>query len=42
MFLTDPGHYRAIDQLIKDTPKSQLHVLSLREITEGDDDLGDD
>lgn len=34
IFLTDPGHYRAIDQLIKDTPKSQLHVISLREVTE--------
>jgi len=38
IFLTDPGHYRAIDQLIKDTPKSQLHVLSLREITEVDEE----
>lgn len=37
VFLTDPGHYRTIDQLIKDTPKSQLHVLSLREVTEGED-----
>jgi ribosome maturation protein SDO1 len=36
VFLTDPGNYRAIDQLIKDTPKSQLHVISLREITDGD------
>lgn len=40
VFLTDPGNYRSIDQLIKDTPKAQLHVLSLREITEGEESLG--
>jgi ribosome maturation protein SDO1 len=37
IFSTDPGNFRAIDQLIKSTPKSQLHVLSLKEVTEGDD-----
>ncbi|RWS23591.1 ribosome maturation protein SBDS-like protein, partial [Leptotrombidium deliense] len=39
LFLTDPGNFRAIDQLIKSTPKSQLHVLSLKEITEGEESL---
>lgn len=42
VFLTDPGHYRAIDLLIKDSPKAQLHVLSLREVTDGDESLGFD
>lgn len=40
VFLTDPGHYRAIDLLIKDSPKAQLHVLSLREVVDGDESLG--
>ncbi|RWS12678.1 ribosome maturation protein SBDS-like protein [Dinothrombium tinctorium] len=39
VFCTDPGNFRAIDQLIKSTPKSQLHVLSLKEITEGEESL---
>lgn len=34
--LVDPGNFRVIDQLIKDTPKSQLHVLSLREVVDGE------
>lgn len=40
IFLADPGHYRAIDLLIKDSPKAQLHVLSLREVVDGDESLG--
>jgi ribosome maturation protein SDO1 len=39
VFLTDPGHYRAIDNLVKSTPKSQLHVLSLKEVEEVDEEL---
>lgn len=42
VFLSDPGHYRAIDLLIKDSPKAQLHVLSLREVVDGDESLGFD
>jgi len=37
IFLADPGHYRAIDALIKDSPKAQLHVLSLKEVVDGED-----
>lgn len=39
IFLVDPGHFREIDQLIKSTPNSQLHMLSLKEVTTGDDSL---
>ena len=39
VFLCDPGKFREIDQLIKSTPNSQLHVLSSKEITEGDSTL---
>jgi ribosome maturation protein SDO1 len=39
IFTADPGHYRAIDSLIKDTPKSQLHVLSLKEVVDGDESI---
>ncbi|XP_053202763.1 ribosome maturation protein SBDS-like isoform X2 [Panonychus citri] len=35
----DPGHFREIDQLIKSTANSQLHVLLLKEVTEGEDSL---
>ncbi|XP_015783390.1 ribosome maturation protein SBDS [Tetranychus urticae] len=35
----DPGHFREIDHLIKSTANSQLHVLSLKEVTEGEDSL---
>jgi len=31
-FLSDPGNFRTIDQLLKSVPKSQLHILSLCEI----------
>ena len=39
IFLTDPVNFREIDQLIKSTPNSQFHVLSLKEVTEGGDNL---
>ena len=39
IFTADPGHYRAIDSLIKDTPKAQLHVLSLKEVVDGDESI---
>lgn len=39
IFLTDPGNFREIDHLIKSSPNSQLHVLSLKEVTEGGDTL---
>lgn len=40
VFLTDPGNFRQIDQLLKQYPKSQLHVLSLRAVQEGEETLG--
>lgn len=40
VLLADPGCYRTIDQLIKDSPKAQLHVLSLREVVDGEESLG--
>ncbi|CAG2170206.1 unnamed protein product [Oppiella nova] len=39
VFMTDPGHYRTIDQLVNSTPKSQLHVLLLQEVEEGEGSL---
>ena len=38
IFLTDPGNYRAIDQLIKSTPKSCLDVITLQEINETEEE----
>lgn len=39
IFTTDPGHYRQIDQLVNNTPKSELHVLLLQEMVDGDSKL---
>ncbi|XP_054155469.1 ribosome maturation protein SBDS-like [Oppia nitens] len=39
VFMADPGNYRPIDQLVNSTPKSQLHVLLLREIEDGEASL---
>lgn len=36
VFTTDPGNYRSIDQLVSSTPKSELHVLTLQEMVDGD------
>lgn len=38
IFLTDPGNYRAIDQLIKSTPKSCLEVITLQEVNETEEE----
>ncbi|KAG9510732.1 Ribosome maturation protein SBDS, partial [Fragariocoptes setiger] len=35
----DPGHFRALDELVNNTPKSQLHVLSIVDTT--DEDIGE-
>lgn len=35
----NPGNFRAIDELVKTTPKSQLHVLSVVETDDANDDL---
>ena len=32
VFLTDPGNYRAVNLLTKDSPKAQLHLVSLKEV----------
>lgn len=40
VFLTDPANFRQIDQLLKQYPKSQLHVLSLRAVQEGEETIG--
>jgi len=39
VFMTDPGNYRAIDQMVSSTPKSQLHVLLLQEVADEGDNL---
>lgn len=39
IFMTDPGNYRPIDQLVNSTPKSQLHVLSLQEMVDEESSL---
>ena len=39
IFLTDPGYYRQIDQLVNSIPKSQLHVLLLQEIPDDEEDF---
>lgn len=39
IFTTDPGNYRQIDQLVNNTPKSELHVLLLQEMVDGDTQL---
>ncbi|CAG2103100.1 unnamed protein product [Medioppia subpectinata] len=39
VFMTDPGNYRIIDQLVNSTPKSQLHVLLLQEMEDGEASL---
>ncbi|KPM09816.1 hypothetical protein NH340_JMT01076 [Sarcoptes scabiei] len=36
IFTTSPKNYRSIDQLINNTPKSELYVLMLQETIEGD------
>lgn len=41
VFLTDPGNYRAVDLLIKDSPKAQLHVVSLKEVVDAEGSVGD-
>lgn len=41
IFLTDPGNYRPIDQLVNSIPKSQLHVLLLQEIPDDEEDTFD-
>ena len=41
IFLTDPGNYRAVDLLIKDSPKAQLHVVSLKEVVDAEASVGD-
>lgn len=35
----NPGNFRAIDELVRTTPKSQLHVLSVVETDDANDDL---
>lgn len=35
----DPGNFRAIDELVSSTPKSQLHVLAVVETHENDDEV---
>ena len=40
-FLTDPGNYRVVDLLIKDSPKAQLHVVSLKEVVDSETSVGD-
>lgn len=34
----DPGNFRSIDELVRSTPKSQLHVLSVVETNDNDDE----
>lgn len=33
----DPGNFRILDELVRSTPKSQLHVLSIVETNDGED-----
>jgi len=35
----NPGNFRAVDELVRSTPKSQLHVLSIVETNDNDGDL---
>lgn len=39
IFTTDPGNFRQIDQLVNNTPKSELHVLMLQETVDGDSQI---
>lgn len=36
---TNPGNFRVIDELVRTTPKSQLHVLSVVETDDANDDV---
>lgn len=35
----NPGNFRAVDDLVRSTPKAQLHVLSVIETNDNDDEL---